>query len=248
MKMSTGGIGAVATSQSCNARSMFPYAWAWNAIGASYDPASFWESGHFSEGSFDGEKTVIRLSNWGSFAPHADGIKIISTSSSYTAAMFHDETTDVTDKSGKLDASVIDFNSARYLHGVFDFSGWPGSSAFTGTTNYAADADDSIGMLQLYVFDGSLPSFRPIYVDCISGYEIGGGKTILVWDLGAPYAHNLYSMPEWKDLYESQPFVFGATWGPTSTFATDDYIVWCGMVLSDRILTDIPLPIRTHMG
>jgi len=230
---------------------MFPYAWAWNAIGASYDPASFWESGHFSEGSFDGEKTVIRLNSLGSFAPHAEGIKIIWPSGSLgVAAMFHDETTDVTDKSGKLDASVIDFNSVRYLHGVFDFSGWPGSSAFTGTTNYAADTADSVGMLQLYMVTllEGVALYPPAYVDCISGYEIGGGKTILVWDLGAPYAYNPNSLPEWKDFSENQPVILGATWGPTGTLATDDYIVWCGMVLSDRILTDIPLPIRTHMG
>ena len=109
MKMSTGGLGTVASAQAFNAKSMFPYVWAWNAIGA-------------TTGSGPGQHTV-RITQQAILSSDPEGVKHTSDGNdSYVA--FKDEATDSTDKTGKLDASVIDFTKARYMHGVFNMSGW----------------------------------------------------------------------------------------------------------------------------
>jgi len=233
MKMSTGGIGAVATSQACNARSMFPYAWAWNAIGATHDDNS-------SIPDYEGNVTVVAplIPPAGQFENDAKGIKITSTGPA-SLPVFYDEGTDATDKSSKLDASVIDFNSARYMHGVFDFSGWT-----TGTPFSTGIADGAL--LVYYTLSVLGGEIRP--ATSIIRNDVNENKTIIVWDmttLGDLWEASTVRT-DWKDISGNLPIGIAPYF--VSGFSSGNSMIWHGMVLSDRILTDIPLPIRTHMG
>ena len=228
MKIAAGGVGTVASAQAFNAKSAFPYMWAWNAVGSTH-------------GSGPGQYTVAEQQN-ATIENHAEGLKHTSDASE-SYLRYKDETTDATDKSSKLDNTLIDYSKARYLHGVYDFSGWT-----TNNTLIPGSLPSSKYVGSLYYY-GSSGTYQGIPAAKVCG--MGGGKTIIVWDMFASVFGDGIS-GETGPLWQNQsadvsPYHLEPYWS-AGGFTAGQYMIWCGMVLSDRILTDIPLPIRTHMG
>ena len=134
--------------------------------------------------------------------------------------------------SGPLD--LVDTVRGRYLHLVFDFDG-PGTTASGGTISnslywYADDEDEDYAPND----DGLSPTktikfgTKTILVYDMNGTSIGGSGAI-TWEVNSDPLRIQY---------------FHAT-GAGSQHAV---YIYHGMVLSDRILNDIPLPVATHVG
>jgi len=234
MKIAAGGVGTVASAMACNAKSVFPYIWAWNAIGA-------------TTGSGPGQHTV-RVSQNATLSSDPEGVKHESDGNdSYVA--FRDESTDATDKTGKLDASVIDFTKARYMHGVFNMSGWT-TGAGTNSGKSFVDISPGSGAGQLYYYT-ALSGANPWKgVNSIKHIHLGQERWLIVWDMHTQLVGG--NGATWQSMTTTMPVHLEPWWGGANSgnsfFPDGQSMVWCGMVLSDRILTDIPLPIRTHMG
>ena len=98
----------------------------------------------------------------------------------------------------------------------------------------------------LYYYDNTGSAYNA--VGGHSSYTMSNGKTVIVWDMHSASIDGTGSGALWKNMTPANaPVKFEPYWAE-NLLNNNDYMVWCGMVLSDRILTDIPTPIRTHMG
>jgi hypothetical protein len=224
MKIASSGIGTVATAQGFNAKSAFPYVWAWNAVGAT--------TGAGASGTH-----TVKTSQQATLSSDPEGVKHTSGGDNSFIA-YRDEATDAADKTGKLDASLIDFTKARYMHGVFNMSGWTTPSG--GFSNYSPGQSE--GQLYYYSTNSNWNGH-----DSLKHIYLGDGRWIIVWDmLGGEIGGGGGTF--WGDMTTLAPIHLEPWWGSAGAFPSGQSMVWCGMVLSDRILYNIPLPIRTHMG
>jgi hypothetical protein len=240
MKISSGGIGTVATSQACNAKSVYPYQWAWNAVGTDLTSATV----TLTEASCD-------------FESHPKGIKFTAKTVSPLVFFKYNEELPAENpggnRSGKL--TRADAFAAKYLHLVVDMTGW------TDTNTIASNSfltKNGIGWNNgvIYWYHGTGAS--SLYRGGVAQHpNQANGTHILVWNLrdqllfvnSADTTPSIWGTSEMSEddpigfrFYTGENFLAAGFEGDASS------LVLCGFVISDRILYDIPLPIRTHMG
>ena len=225
MKIASSSIGTLQQPQA--AKHLYNYQWSWNAVnetvsGGATDPLQ--TQGGSSISIVPGG---IKCSRHGSLSnrntPYVD---------------FYDDYSSKPNISGVLNG--VDTARAGYMHGIFDFTNAP---------QITAKADSA---LQLYWYqDGSKYEGG----NCIKRIQ-RGNITILVWNCNNPAGGTAVGSPSpWASIGNQpegpvtiEPYWNGGitlTGGPGGTVP---YWIWYGMVLSDRILTDIPLPVATHVG
>jgi hypothetical protein len=211
MKISSGGVGTVATAMSCNAKSAFPYVWAWNAIGESVGSGT----GYVPESGLSGVAAVSTGVKWTAAAGPAGGSPYVSAIDASLLKL-----------SGPLDNT--DALKGKYFHTIWDFTG----------SALAAGGSSSLNELQIFwLVDDS--NYKGI--DAFLRYE-QGSSTVLVFDMTGSDA--AAGTANWgvSDITKIQPYFESISGLGGGTF------IHQGMVLSDRILYDIPLPVRTHVG
>ena len=251
MKISTGGIGAVATAQACNAKSVYPYQWAWNAVGTDLS------SRGVSDVIYEKENSIVEA--------HQYGIKHSPDETAFDSPnvqlWYNDEggTPPGGNRSGPL--NEVDLKHAHYVHLVVDLlsgdvSGWGDwiinnfTVGFDNQEEKGGGWDD--GMLK-YAHSGDPDSKSICGGVAIFPHSLNSNTYILVWnprdqnhkqgdsgwgpDSEAPFDEGEY--PKFLEFYPG---------GGNFDNSTDNYLIIMGYVVANRILTDIPLPIKTHMG
>ncbi len=256
MKMSTGGIGAVATSQACNAKSAYPYQWAWNAVGS--------DSSNFN------------LNNTTAVSdPRGVKVAAVAAAGAYgTYAEYKDEagTPPGGNRSGPL--TVEDVIRAPYVHCVVDLRGFDGTGDYEGQFFNADYALNNFVLADPYGSDGggvekgtlvygttdSHATHKTKLAGGVALYEQPDGTHVFVWNARDQIPMNSATNIWNENMPTEAPITLGLMIGSefleplvfpvVSRLGGDltNYFIYCGFVLSDRILTDIPLPIRTHMG
>ena len=180
-------------------------------------------------GTGGGLSETIRRTYRTNASAHAKGIIISSTNRNGYWDVYEANSLKT---SGPL--NLVDTIRGRYLHVLFDFDG-PGTTATTGSLDnllywYAADNDTAYAPND----DGLSPTktiklgTKTILVYDMNGTSIGGSGAI-TWEVNAD--------PLRIQFYHS-----------TGAGSASAVYIYHGMVLSDRILTDIPLPVATHVG
>lgn len=228
MKIASSSIGTLQQLQA--AKHLYNYQWSWNAV---------------NETVSGGGSDPVQVNNGAEISSVPNGIKCSRKSDSAGAASrnnpyvdFYDDYSSKPNISGSLNG--VDTARAGYMHGIFDFTNAP---------QITAKADDS---LYLYWYqDGSKYDGG----GCIQRIQ-RGNITILVWNCNNPGESLSFGSPSpWASIGNQPegPVRLEPYWDGGITFTggpggTVPYWVWCGMVLSDRILTDIPLPVATHVG
>jgi hypothetical protein len=225
MKISSGGIGTVATSQACNAKAAYPYQWAWNAIGETFqdgpsqqtDKGIQWWGMASNIASAEADPAGIKFTHDGSGTPFPD--------------LWDSPATNVSGQLNRADTSI-----GRYMHAFFDFTGGATGSGTganaTGTTNILYWYPDVSGSH----YSGNRMT---------STYTVGT-TTVFIYDMWAS-PQDAVGEPEdlgtWADMINQpegptavEPFILvenGSSW------------IWKGLILADRILgpTEISFPI-----
>jgi hypothetical protein len=285
MKISTGGIGTVATSALASAGSagsaaLYPYQWAWNAVGTDLTSV-------VGVNTIDvGDNDVVEN--------HQYGIKhsMVSPVGDNASLRYQDEGTDSAglnpggDRSGPLNA--VDMDKAKYMHMVVDLksgnhtAGWA-DGMVNETTNNITQITSEYGFTRNWDNRGwRLEHDDPLFPDDwghgVLIYNQGGGAASVSGGV-AIFPHSLNAntfILVWnlRDQVHRQPIGDAGSWGTESDAPTfipftdsekpdvlsfypggspfkssvDNYLIIMGYVLADRILKDIPLPVRTHMG
>ena len=180
-------------------------------------------------GTAEGETLSIRRTHNIDASAHPKGILIDATARGSFWDVYEANSLKT---SGPL--NLVDTVRGRYLHLVFDFDG-TGTTASGGTISnslywYADDDDDDYAPND----DGVSPTktikigTKTILVYDMNGTSIGGSGTT-TWEVNA-------------DPLRIQYF------HATGSGSQNAVYIYHGMVLSDRILADIPLPVATHVG
>jgi len=249
MKISSGGIGTVATSQACNAKSAYPYQWAWNAVGTDLSSMNI--------------NDVIYVQSNSTVVPHQYGIKHSpgeSETGTNVSLKYMDEggTPPGGNRSGPLNA--VDLGTAPYVHLVVDLLSSGGFGQYIVDHfldgHLGIDSGDppggwTDGMFQ-YADSGTWGDTKSVTGGvAIFPHSLNSNTYILVWN-PRDQEHKQGS-PGWgpdtsDPLTGKFPIFLEFYPGGTFDASTDNYLIIMGWVIADRILTDIPLPIRTHMG
>ena len=82
----------------------------------------------------------------------------------------------------------------------------------------------------------------------VTSYQMSNGKTVIVNDM--TIESSAQASDTWTNTANEAPIrlLYSFPRNMFNNTAPADYYTLCGIVLSDRILYDIPLPIRTHVG
>ena len=226
MKLSS-GLGLPAVAQSFNAKGvMGPYVWAHNAVG---------------ETITGGGSDPLRLPNNLTLGSVSTGVSCNQTD----AAVFDFFEEYSSKTSGAL--NTVDTNRGRYLHLVVSFTG-PGTAVGTAVGIdslwwFRTDDDAEYGPIDGFNGDfGHQPVASTTDETHMGGSTIvRGHTTILVYDM------------QGSTLQADRDVTWGTNADPIKIqwAHNADAAVTCiyhGMVLSDRVLSNIPLPIRTDIA
>jgi hypothetical protein len=261
MKISSGGIGTVASAQGFNAKSAFPYQWAWNAVGTDLTSATLNDTievqlqgtenlpGAVLESHSEGIKISPRIADPSNLGPGGPAGEV--------RVVYHDELPTTGNPGGNRSGPLnnVDVRQSSYIHCVADLSGWTDGgktsiiNGFVHNTPGGAAPGWNNGLIVIY--HGDPASRSSSYYGGIALHERSDGKHIFVAKAHPDYlkagpdhwGNTLTDFPDDEDPVGLE-FYLGSHFNKTLS----NSMVLCGFVISDRILTDIPLPIRTHMG
>lgn len=235
MKISTGGIGTVATAQGFNAKSAFPYQWAWDATKES-DPVA--RTGNPVAG--------VAFSNLvGGDASAVDtGVKFTKIEVGGVGETLYADFNDGPDRalgiSGTLDK--VDTHSARYMHIIIDFT-----DAGTMSNFLIGGSSADISVFEMYWFSAStgnaykgvkaqsqfnLGSSKVLVFDMIGGVRADYDPLVVVGStaIGSWGSMTVADAPIKLEFYSEVAQDYDGTGTPTS-------YIFNGMVLADRILS-----------
>ena len=230
MKLSS-GLGLPSVAQSFNAKGvMGPYIWAHNAVGETI--------------TLGGDNPLKNPSNI-TLGNVSTGVSLNQGSSD---AVFRFWEANSSKTSGLL--NEVDTNRGRYLYIVISFTG-PGTAQGTVKKNnhlwwYAGSGGtDDYGPLDS--FNGGL-GHQPVAstsneVHMNGSTIVRGHTTILVYDMqGSTLVPGASTTETWGS--NADPIMLELSFNNDSAVTS----IYHGMVLSDRVLTHIPLPIRTDIA
>lgn len=216
MKISTGGIGTVATAQSCNAKSAFPYQWAWNFAGESVGDGIIVVG---LETTITAVPTGIRWDFTGS-SPYVD---------------CYDEGAATSKVSGDLNAAD---KNAYYIHSLIDFSG--SAALRDNLSSESGSSAPNLTDFELYWFNGGGTNYEGS--DAIKEFKMSNGVTVLVHDLrntNAEFGSDNYSGAsggDWVDRDTESPLRLENYFHGIA--AVGQSLIHHGYILADRILSE----------
>jgi hypothetical protein len=238
MKITSSGIGTVATAQGFNGASAKPYQWAWDA---SKETSPLGGVGLGSDNVFASVSSVT-------LEKVPDGIKCTPINDNELFFDFRDGKS--SSVSGQLNA--VDTPRAKYMHGIFDFSS-AGATTIATVNGLIANKDylggaQGRGKLDFYWLK---PDDQANYAGSSAIRAFGTlSKTILVWDMNHPdtnpgiYPDNGASGSDWStgDFTGEEPFRIEFLSQETTT---DNPFYLFGYILANRILSpeEISLPV-----
>lgn len=217
MKIASSGIGTVASAQGFNAKSAFPYQWAWNFAG---QPVGEGVIAAVQHSSVTAVPTGVRWDITGA-DPYVDCYDAGAT----TAKI-----------SGDLNATD---KNAYYMHSLFDFSG----SASIQDNLASSGGTANLSKFDLYWFSSGSGATNYEGSNAINEFKMSNGVTVLVHDLrgtngryGSDGIEYQGTAGDWVNRTLEEPIQLENYFNGIGTDGQN--IIHHGYILADRILSE----------